>query len=154
MSSAAAKSRPVGAAGAVVSTVMVSAADAAPTLPAVSVAFAVMERAPAASVTSRLNAPVVACAVVVPSEVGPSNNSTVESISAVPVIVTLCLLVRSSIGDAPVSSAVIKSRLIGAAGATVSMSTDRVAWPLMFPAVSVCVAVIKLTPSPGKAVLK
>ena len=75
LSSAAARSRPVGAAGGVASTVMARAADAAPTLPAASVALAVIDRAPAASVTSRLNAP-EASAVVVPSEVVPSNNST------------------------------------------------------------------------------
>ena len=63
------------ATGAKLSTVIGSAADAAPTLPATSVALAVIERAPAASVTSRLNAP-DEFAVVVPSEVVPSNNST------------------------------------------------------------------------------
>ena len=148
LSSAAARSRPVGAAGAVASTVMASAADAAPTLPAASVALAVIERAPAASVTSRLNAP-EAFAVVVPSEVVPSNNSTRASASACPVIVKPELwLVTLSALSVPLSSAAARSRPVGAAGAVAStvMASAADAAPTL-PAASVALAVIERAPA-------
>ena len=148
LSSAAAKSRPVGAAGGVASTVMASAADAALTLPAASIALAVIERTPAASVTSRLNAP-VPLAVVVPSEVVPSNSSTRASASAWPVIVRAdVLLVTLSLSLDPVSSAAAKSRPVGAAGAVASTVTVNAAdAALTEPAALVALAVIARAPT-------
>ena len=114
LSSPAARSRPVGAAGGALSTVMTSGADAAPTLPAALVALAVIECVPAASFTSRLNVP-FALAVVVPSEVVPSNNSTRALASTRPVIVSPdVLLVTLSALLIPLSSAAARSRPVGA----------------------------------------
>ena len=120
VSSAEARSRPVGAAGAVVSTVIDSGEDAPPTLPAASVAFAVIALMPAASATSRLKFPELS-AVTVPSEVVPLNSSTRALASAVPVIVSPEVwLVTLSLLLEPVSSAEARSRPVGAAGAVVS----------------------------------
>ena len=136
------------AAGGVASTVTASAVDAAPTSPDASVALAVIERAPAASVTSRLNAP-VAFAVVVPSEVAPSNNSTRALASAWPVMVSAEVwLVTLSALSVPLSSIAAKSRSVGAAGgvtSTVTANTDDAAPTL--PAASVALAVIERAPA-------
>ena len=135
---------------------MSSAVDAALSLPAASVALAVMfEVVPAASVTSRLNAPVVASAGAVPSEVVPLNNSTLAPASAMPLIFTFCLLVRLSVDDAPVSSPAAKSRPVGAIGAVVStvMSSAVDASPTL-PAASVALAVMfEVVPSDGCSAL-
>ena len=147
LSSAAARSRPVGAAGGAPTTVMTSGADAAPTLPAASIALAVIERAPLASVTSRLNAP-VALAVVVPSEVVPSNNSTSVLANARPVIVSPDFwVVTLSELLIPLSSAAARSRPVGAAGGVLStvMTSGADAAPTL-PAASVTFAVIERVP--------
>ena len=136
------------AAGGVASTVTASAADAAPTLPAASVALAVIERAPAASVTSRLNAP-VALAVVVPSEVVPSNNSTRALASAWPVMVRAEVWpVKLSVLLKPLSSAAARSRPVGAAGGVPSTVTANAADAApTLPAASVALAVIERAPA-------
>ena len=95
-------------------------------MPAASVALAVMECAPAASVTSRVNTP-DASAVVVPSEVVPSNNSTRDLASAWPVMVSADVwLVILSVLSLPLSSPAARSRPVGAAGGKVSFDLTRV----------------------------
>src|SRR6266478_7156695 len=82
---------PVGAAGAVVSTVTEYAVDAALVLPAASVVFAVMLWVPFASANvAMLNAPVVALAMPEPSTVVPLVSYSVTALpaSAVPSIFT------------------------------------------------------------------
>jgi hypothetical protein len=128
---------------------MASALDTALALPAASVAMAVMfEVVPAASVTSRLNAP-EAFAVVVPSEVVPLNNSTRALASAVPLIVKPEVwLVILSLLLAPVSSVAAKSRVRGAAGAVVStVMASAVDTALTLPAASVAFAVMERVPA-------
>src|SRR5690606_1704440 len=111
----------LGAVGACVSMVIVSAADDAPTLPAASVARAViLWVASAGRVTSMEKAP-EAFAVVVPSEVSPLNSSTRAFASALPVIVKPCVtLVTRSLEDRPLSSAAARARPVGAGGGVVS----------------------------------
>ena len=100
---------------------MANTDDAAPTLPAASVALAVMECAPSASVTSRLNAP-VALAAVVPSEAAPSNNSTRALASAWPVMVSADVWsVTLSALSVPLSSTAARSTTVGASGGVVSL---------------------------------
>ena len=105
--------------GAVLSTSIVSAAEAAEALPAVSVDTTVMVWEPSAS------APVVrvqppAPAVTVPSSVAPSNTVTVLPFSAVPLSVGVVSLVMRSLFCAPVSLAVASTGVPGVAGVLVS----------------------------------
>ena len=108
--------------GAVVSMVTGKPADAALTLPAVSVALAVTVRVPCDRGLVVIDqAPPVA--MPVPSTVVPSvsYNLTVEPASAVPVKVGVVSLVMLSVPDTPVSLAEAKSGPLGAAGAVLSM---------------------------------
>src|SRR3974390_149063 len=110
----------VGATGAVVSTVTAIAAEAAPVLPATSVAVAVRLCAPLASVPVVYVQAPLPLAVVVPSNVVPSKTFTVALASAVPVSVNVASLVIPS-PTTPLS--VENDAMIGAAGAGVSMVT-------------------------------
>src|SRR5215469_7959573 len=76
----------VGAAGAVVSTVTAKALEAAPVLPARSVAVAVSEWLPAVNVPAKLHAPEPS-AVALPSTVAPSFTVTIALASALPEMV-------------------------------------------------------------------
>src|SRR5690606_12000244 len=115
---------PVGAAGAVTSIVITNAADAGPTLPAASLAFAVKVWVPAPSVPLvMLQLPPVATAVprtVVPSV---SYKVTVLPASAVPVTVGVVSLVILSVFEEPLSLAGERSGTEGAAGAIPSTKT-------------------------------
>ena len=117
--------------GASVLTRNVRASDGALVLPAASVAVAVTECEPSASVTVFDHVPPVAVTLV-PSDVVASKSSTLAPSSAVPLIVTLWLL-----SEAPASGLLIT----GLPGAAVSILTVRLVPPLVFPAASVAVAV-------------
>src|SRR5258705_5729889 len=117
--------RPVGIAGAVVSTVTAYAADAAPVLPAASVALAVMPCVPLDSPeVVMLNAPVVALAMPEPSTVVPlmSYSVTVLPASAVPSIFSCVKLVIPS-PFALLSVVLSSDSPVGATGAIVSTIT-------------------------------
>ena len=124
LSDAAARSGALGAA-AVVSIVTTRPVDAAETLPATSVCFAVSVCAPAASAELvMLHAP-APLATAVPSTVVPlvSNSVTVAPASApVPVNVGVVLLVMSSVAEIPLSDAAARSGALGAAAAVVSIT--------------------------------
>lgn len=120
VSDAVARSRFVGAAGAVVSMVTDNAADAALTLPAVSVALAVMLRVPAARAEVVVMDHCPAVATPVPTAVVPSYSVTVAPASAVPVKVGLVTSVMLSVVDTPLSEAASRSGAEGAAGANTS----------------------------------
>ena len=102
------------------SVVTLNAVEADDAFPAASVDMAVSEWLPFA------NAEVVKVqesepfAVVVPSEVIPSNISTVESASAEPLIVRVSSLVMLSDADAPLSS--LKLVTNGTPGGVLSMA--------------------------------
>jgi len=100
-----------GAAGAAVSITTATAPDAADTLPAASVAFAVRTWAPSVRAdVGQLNAP-PADAVVVQTRVAPSYTRTVEPDSAVPVTVGVAV-----VREPPA----VGAEITGAAGAVVS----------------------------------
>src|SRR3954471_2962463 len=133
-----------GAAGAVVSMVSDQLAEAAPVLPAASVALAVKLWPPWASVAvAKLQAP-DPLAVVVPSWVAPSSTATVALASALPLSVSVVALVMWSVLLRPLSGSTALTA--GAAGAAVSMVSDQaVEAAEMLPAASVALAV-KLWP--------
>src|SRR5207244_1026282 len=139
-------------------------------LPAASVALALMLCVPSLSVLLVMLQLPLPSAVVVPSTVLPSSNTTALLASAVPEkvgVVTLVLLsvlvlplsavpvkagvvtlLRLSVLELPLSVAAVRSGVAGAAGAAVSMVTLKAADATdVFPARSVCVAVILCTPS-------
>src|SRR5687768_1582642 len=124
-----------GASGGMVSTVTTTAGDdAGPGLPAVSVALAVRQKVRADSRVGnvRVQAPELS-AVVVPSEVVPSNTCTVASSSEVPDISVIAVFCNPSTG----------SVMTGASGGMVSTVTTTAgddAGPGL-PAVSVALAV-------------
>ena len=126
-------------------TEIARADDAALTLPAASVALAVMELMPTASVTSFVKAPEPS-AVVVPNEVAPSKSSTCALASAVPVIVRFAVWKVSLSLFVPVSSAAARSRLAGAEGAVTSKTKSLA---LIMPAELTPVSWKRLSPSPN-----
>ena len=138
-----------GATGANVSIVTDVAAEAAPTLPAVSVAFAVMLCVPLPSAELvMLQLPPVAIAL--PICVVPSNSATVLPASAVPVKVGVVTLVMPSELDDPVSEAALRLGVDGATGADVSIVTDVAAEATpTLPAASVAFAVMLCAPLPS-----
>ena len=123
LSSAAARSSADGAAGAVVSMVTVSAEDAAPVFPALSVAVAVKECVPWPST------PVVkvhlpgAVATAVPSTVVAVPDGDGARASAVPVSVGVVSRVMSSVFSDPVSVGRGEVRRRWRSRASVSMAT-------------------------------
>ncbi|TYZ39146.1 hypothetical protein C2U34_26350, partial [Ralstonia solanacearum] len=112
-----------GVAGAAVSTVIANAELAVLTLPAASVAVAVMLWLPSvrAVVGEKVQLP-EASAVVVPSNVVPSRMLTVLLASAVPVSTGMASLVLPPAVMAPVTGATLSVTVLmtGAAGAAVS----------------------------------
>ena len=120
--------------------------EAALTLPATSVALAVMLWVPSARVEAvMVHVPPVA--MPVPITVVPSNRLTVLPASAVPVKVGVVTLVMLSVLDTPLSDAATRSGLTGR-GAVVSMVTDKAAEAaLTLPATSVALAVMLWVPS-------
>ena len=145
LSEAVARSRAVGAAGAEVSTVTVSAVDATLVLPARSVALAVMTWLPLLKVgLVRLQAPLVSADTLANAVVLPlSYSATVELASALPLKVGVAALVVLSVFELPLSEVVARSRAVGAAGvevSTVTVKADEAA-PVL-PARSVAVAVM------------
>ena len=82
-------------------------------------------------------------ATPVPITVVPSSKVTVLPASAVPVKVGVVTLVMLSVLDVPLSDAATRSGRVGAAGAVVSMVTDKAAdAALTLPAASVALAVM------------
>ena len=148
VSEPAVRSGALGAAGATVSTVITTGAEATLVLPAASVAVVEMLCDPSArtlDVKLQLPAP---SAVVVPTNVTPSYTEIVVPASAVPVNVGVLSPVTSSVEDAPVSDAGARSGVPGTAGAAVStvmFSVPEAA--LTLPAASVAVAEIACAPS-------
>ena len=112
-------------AGALVSMVMVNAAELGEVLPAASVATAVIAAVPsrnaADSGTVKLQVPEL-LVVVEPREAPPEKSSTVLPASAVPVKVGVVSLVRLSELELPLSEVAIRSGVEGAAGAVSSRS--------------------------------
>src|SRR5437870_1678345 len=147
LSLAAARSGTEGAAGAVVSMVTLSAAEAAEMLPAASVAVAVMLCVPAA----RARAVVVSLALVAVRLLAwpPSLKIlTLLPASAVPVKVGVVTLVMLSVLELQLSLPTRRSSDLGAAGAVVSMVTLSAAEAAeMLPAASVAVAVMLCVPA-------
>ena len=123
LSEVATRSGVLDAAGALVSMVMDSALDATPTLPAWSVAFAVIVCVPSPRVAEVIDQTPAALALPEPTAVAPSNNATVEFASAVPVNAGDVTLVMLSVFEPPLSDAVARSGFPGAAGAVVSIVT-------------------------------
>ncbi len=123
--------------GAAISTVIAKTAETSLTLPATSVACAVILcTEPADKSISKVKLPPL-FAVIVPNEVVPLNNSTVAFASAVPEMVKpLVSLVRLSLLLLPLSSSSAKSKLIGAVGLEVSMVTVAVEAVETLPAIS------------------
>ena len=129
----------VGTLGAVVSIVIERAEEAEDTLPAASVAVAVIEYVPSSSAEVRVmeKLPLLS-AVPVPIEVEPIKRVTVEPASAVPVIVGVESLV--------VVEEVAKE--VGASGAVVSIVIEiEEDFEEILPAASVTVAFIEYVPS-------
>src|SRR5215472_18508508 len=86
-------------------------------------------------------------AVALPIWVAPSNSFTRLPAGAVPVSFGVVTLVMLSVLDAPESDAAIRSGVVGAAGAVVSMVSDKAPEAtLTFPATSVAVALMLRTP--------
>src|SRR3954449_5506907 len=137
----------VGAAGAAVSIMTERPPEAVPVLPAASVALAVIVWLPEDSADVAMLQLPLPSAVPLPTWLAPSNSVTVLFASAVPVKVGVATLVRLSVPDEPESEAVARSGVEGAAGAAVSMVTDRPpeAVPVL-PAASVALAVIVWLP--------
>jgi hypothetical protein len=135
----------LGALGAAVSTVMLTALEALEVLPAASLALAVIECVPSlrAALGVKLQSPEL-LAVAVPNELAPSKTVTVLLASAVPLMVGLLLLVLLPL---------VGLLMLGALGAAVStmMLTALEAVEVLLAA-SVAVAVIECVPS-LKAVL-
>ena len=136
----------LGVVGEVVSIVTDRLLEALLTLPAVSVALAVMVCMPSVSCTVLVidQIPVVPSAVSVPSTVMPSVSYkvTVALFSALPVKVGKVVLVMSSLVLVPLSLPASKSGVSGAPGAVVSISTTSPLEALLtLPAVSVAFAV-------------
>ncbi len=133
----------VGALGEVVSIVIERLPEAADVLPAGSVCFAFMvvcapsESADAVMVTGE------DAHTALPTGVVLSYNVTVAPTSQVMVKLGVVSEVILSVDDEPVSEAVIKSGVPGAAGVLVSIVTDKLADATeMFPAASVCFALM------------
>src|SRR5690348_11278469 len=141
----------LGATGATVSTVTLSAAEAAPVLPATSVAVSAGVRpAGASSAVLYVQAPEL-LAVVLPISVPPSNALSVLLASAVPVRVRVLSLVMLS-PTTPLS--VENEAMLGATGATVSTVTPSAAEAApVLPATSVAVAVRLWAPLASAAVV-
>ena len=106
--------------GATWSTVTGKISEAFPVLPAASVALAVIAWFPVASVVAIVNVPVLAVPVAPAISVSLSNSVTTLPASAVPITDTAVTLVTPSVRDRPVSVAVVKETLVGAAGGVVS----------------------------------
>ncbi len=143
VSLAAARSGVPGASGAVVSMVTVRAEEAAEVLPAASVAVAVMLLTPSVSVAVVMLQLPAPSAVAVPA-LTPLTNSSIEALAAAsPVTVSVVSLVRSSLLEEPVSLPAVRSSVVGAAGAVVSMVTFRaLEAELVLSAASVAVTVM------------
>src|SRR4051812_6697577 len=78
----------------------------------------------------------------------PSNRFNVHTASAVPVKMGVVTLVTLSVFEKPLSDAAVRSGVEGAAGAVLSMVTERAAEATpVWPAASLAVAVILCTPS-------
>src|SRR5205823_2990041 len=135
-----------GAAGAAVSMVTLRAADVV-LLPAASVALAVMLCVPSLNVLLVMLQFPLPSAVVVPSTVLPSSNTTGLLASVVPVKVGVVSLVMLSVLELPLSLAAVRSGVAGAAGPVVSMVMLRAAELATFPATSLCSAVMEWVPS-------
>ena len=137
VSELAASAKLSGAAGAAVSTVIVTASDRSLTLPATSVAWALMPCSPSTRVAAVKLQPPDASAVTVPREPSPENSSTEAPASAVPVKVGVLSLVSWSV-----------LWISGASGLVVSMvmatASDR---SLTLPARSVAWALTPCSPS-------
>ena len=135
--------------GDVLSIVPDRAAEFAPVLPAVSVAFALISKAPSPKVLSVILQSPEPSAVSVPRETVPLNSSTREPISAVPLIWSEAELVTLSIFEVPESKSGSRSGCDGASGAVLSIVPDRAAeFAPVLPAVSVAFALISKAPSP------
>src|SRR5207253_3018160 len=121
-SEAVARSGLVGAAGAALSIVTDRPPEAAPVLPAASVAVAVIVWLPEASVEAVMLQSPVPSALPLPTTVVPSVSYSVMVLpaSAVPVKVGVATLVRLSVLDEPESEAAARSGAKGAPGAVVS----------------------------------
>ena len=129
--------------GALVSTVMVRAAELGDALPAASVATAVIAELPSlsAAVVGTVMLQLLSSFVVVePSDEPPAKSSTELLASAVPVKVGVGLLVRLSVSVLPVSEAAVRSGVEGAAGAVSS-------------ATMVCAAEVKVVEPPAASVV-
>src|SRR5439155_1255560 len=149
LSLAAVRSGAEGAAGALVSIVMLRAPEAPDTLPAASVALAVILCVPVVRAVLRVIPAALAYAAAVPLPTWtPSLKSvTVLPVSAVPVKAGVVLLVMLSVLELPVSVAAVISGVAGAA-AVVSMVMLRPPEAAdTFPAASVALAVMLYVPS-------
>ena len=134
--------------GASASSVITNAAEAGDTLPAASVAvvvivFAPLARSPVSKVKLQLPAP---SAVVVPTEVAPTNTVTVAFASAVPEMVAVVSLVSASVVS-PELDATSNVAAEGAAGTVASLATVSVTALAALPASSVSVTVRVSVPS-------
>src|SRR5205814_2229002 len=116
--------------------------------PAASVAVAVMLYVPLLKVLVMVLVQLpLPSAVAVPRRVLPVKSLTVLSASAVPLKVGVVLLVRLSVLELPVSLAAVRSGVVGALGAPVSMVPPRALEALLlFPATSAAVAVMLCRP--------
>ena len=148
-SDAALRSGADGVAGALLSTVMLNADDADDTLPALSVAVAVMLCEPSANAEAVMLQLPLPSAVTLPTVPATELASvTVLPASAVPVKVGVVSLVILSVSDSPVSDPAARSGADGAAGLPVSIEIARPADAAeTLPAASVAVIVIVCAPS-------
>ena len=146
LSLVAVKSGAPGAAGAVVSMMTLRAAEVV-LLPAASVALAVMLCVPSLNALLVMLQLPLPSAVVVPSTVLPSSNTTVLLASVVPEKVGVVTLVMLSVLELPLSVAAVMSGAEGDAGAEVSIVMLRAAELAALPAVSLCSAVMECVPS-------
>jgi hypothetical protein len=119
------------------------ALEAALRLPAVSAAVAVTECVPGAKTLDVIDQALAALALPEPTAVAPSNKVMREPAAAVPVNSGVVTSVILSVWEAPLSEAAARSGALGAAGAVVSIVTDRtaLAGPVL-PAGSMAFAVI------------
>lgn len=124
-----------------------SALEAGLRLPAVSAAVAVNECVPGANTLDVIDQAPAALAVPEPTAVVPSNKVTRELAAAVPLNCGVVTSVILSVLEAPLSDAAARSGALGAAGAVVSIVTERtaLAGPVL-PATSVAFAVIAWMP--------
>src|SRR5438132_854905 len=140
-----------GRAGAGVSIVTVSEPEAALVLPATSVALALIEWLPSASVVVVIEYG-LAAPLLLP--VAPSKSCTEEPFSAVPSKLGVESLVMSSLFELPLSELAFRSGVEGAAGAAVSIVTVRVPYAALFrSAASVALALIAWSPSASGVVV-